>query len=194
MMYYVRSSVRYKTRRARVETMQAIMHRTRRALRLDGMAADAYHLLSAIPSAALVCFLLSPRSALRCFALYGLYGYLPLPRDEHTLGARALTIGMAWHSLDEQFVPPRSDGTNSMRLPAAVVVGLLLEVACRNAMNVLESLTSSRLPRDLSLAITADRWPRGSPPPPRRSGLAKDAILCNLLATSTKKGQNSELF
>ena len=148
--------------------MQTIMLRARRALRLHGMAADAFHLLTVIPSAALACFLLSsPRAALRCFAFYGLYGYLPLPRNQHTLGGRALTIGMAWHSLDDQFVPPRSDGTNTMRLPAAVVVGLLLEVACRNLMKVLESLTSSRLPRDLSLAITADRWPRGAPPPPQ---------------------------
>ena len=105
----------------------------------------AFYFLTAGPPMALLLFGMPYRAATIWFIAWTFYQYLPLPKQVHALGARALTVYASYQSLDERLVPHDAEdatGIVSMRLFAACGFGLVMGVAYRNALKFLAWLVS----------------------------------------------------
>ena len=121
-----------------------------------------YYSLTAGPPCALLCLVIAPRRLTTCFALWGLYQYIPLPWTLHVLGGRAITTYGAWRTIDPTMFPFEQW---TSRLIATILVGLLMGVAYRNVMHALNWLMPDMIimPRGSTKCVDGMMPTRGTP-------------------------------
>lgn len=101
----------------------------------------AFYLLTCGPPLTITAATTSVRSTTTWFAVWGLYQYVPLPKSLHTIGGRVLTMFAAWSNLDDDLFP-RGENAMGVRLLVACVIGLVMTVAYRNTIRMLDWLVS----------------------------------------------------